>query len=281
MAGSSSEQYARNYVLGTGYQGTARLNLQHFFWKDQMGYNLHPSIPTSSSELKIADIGTGTGIWLLEMARTLASSAQLDGFDNNLSQCPPKEWLPDNVNIYDFDAFADLPEHLIGKYDILHIRLFLLIVQNNDPMPLLKTFIQMLKPGGYIQWAEYDLASRYIVHAQSSNSSANLTAAIDAPTGLNDTRMHPKWVADLPRTFREGGLIDVFEHRKGTDLTHLLLHNDVILLALEEMSYRALDRLGDGKGQALRESLIKADLECRKGVAINQDRVTVIGRRPL
>lgn len=78
------------------------------------------------------------------MARTLASSAQLDGFDNNLSQCPPKEWLPDNVNIYDFDAFADLPEHLIGKYDILHIRLFLLIVQNNDPMPLLKTFIQML-----------------------------------------------------------------------------------------------------------------------------------------
>ena len=26
-----------------------------------MGYNLHPSIPTSSSELKIADIGTGTG----------------------------------------------------------------------------------------------------------------------------------------------------------------------------------------------------------------------------
>ena len=26
-----------------------------------MGYNLHPSIPTSTSELKVADIGTGTG----------------------------------------------------------------------------------------------------------------------------------------------------------------------------------------------------------------------------
>ena len=90
-----------------------------------------------------------------------------------------------------------------------------------------------------------------------------------------------RWVADLPKTFHEGGLIDVFEHRKETELTHLLLHNDIILLALEEMSYRALDRLGDGRGQALRESLIKADVECRKGVAINQDRQTVIGRRPL
>ncbi len=26
-----------------------------------MGYNLHPRIPTSTPELKIADIGTGTG----------------------------------------------------------------------------------------------------------------------------------------------------------------------------------------------------------------------------
>lgn len=66
-----------------------------------------------------------------------------------------------------------------------------------------------------------------------------------------------------------------------TDLPYVLLHNDVVLMALEEMSYGALDPLGDGKGQALRESLVKADLECRKGVAINQDRVTVIGRKPL
>lgn len=78
------------------------------------------------------------------MARTLPPSAQLDGFDNNLSQCPPKEWLPDNVNMYDFDVFSDLSRDLIGKYDIVHVRLLLLIVQNNDPMPLLKKFIQML-----------------------------------------------------------------------------------------------------------------------------------------
>lgn len=78
------------------------------------------------------------------MARTLPPSAQLDGFDNNLSQSPPKEWLPHNVNMYHFDAFGDLPNELVGKYDIVHVRLFLLIVRNNDPMPLLKKFVQML-----------------------------------------------------------------------------------------------------------------------------------------
>lgn len=78
------------------------------------------------------------------MARVLPFPATLDGFDIDISQCPPKEWLPENVNIHVFDVFDELPEHLVGTYDIVHLRLFLLIVQNNDPMPLLKKFIQML-----------------------------------------------------------------------------------------------------------------------------------------
>lgn len=38
-----------------------RLNLQHYLWKDQAGYLVHPSIPLTSPNLKIADVGTGTG----------------------------------------------------------------------------------------------------------------------------------------------------------------------------------------------------------------------------
>lgn len=89
------------------------------------------------------------------------------------------------------------------------------------------------------------------------------------------------WVAGLSKVFQDCGLVDVFEHRQGMDLSLMSLHNDVILLALEEMSYRALDRVGGGQGQSLRERLREADKECRKGVAINQDRVTVIGTKPI
>jgi hypothetical protein len=39
-----------------------RLNLQYYLWRETLGYNLHPSIRTADEEdLKIADVGTGTG----------------------------------------------------------------------------------------------------------------------------------------------------------------------------------------------------------------------------
>ena len=36
-----------------------RLHLQHWIWKERLGYLLHPSIPTSSPNCRVADIGTG------------------------------------------------------------------------------------------------------------------------------------------------------------------------------------------------------------------------------
>ena len=43
-----------------------RLNLQHYLWKDQTGFLLHPDIPLDGrTELKIADVGTGTGYVVL------------------------------------------------------------------------------------------------------------------------------------------------------------------------------------------------------------------------
>ena len=50
----------------------------------------------------------------------IPSSIQFDDFDINLLQCPSKEWLPENVNKYELEAFAELPESLVGVYDIVN-----------------------------------------------------------------------------------------------------------------------------------------------------------------
>lgn len=42
-----------------------RLNLQHFLWRESLGYLLHPDIVIPEKGLKIADVGTGTG-YLME-----------------------------------------------------------------------------------------------------------------------------------------------------------------------------------------------------------------------
>lgn len=53
------------YRLGRDVIASTRLNLQHYIWKESIGYLLHPSIrfpdASSNSDISIADVGTGTG----------------------------------------------------------------------------------------------------------------------------------------------------------------------------------------------------------------------------
>ena len=83
-------------------------------------------------------------IWLLDLARTLPPTAQLAGFDIDTSGCPPDQWLPPNVTMRHLDALGEIPEYLIGVYDIVHLRLFQVVVKDNDPGPLLRNVLKML-----------------------------------------------------------------------------------------------------------------------------------------
>ena len=61
----------------------------------------------------------------------------MDGF-------PPRQWLPENVILQQLDIFEPIPETLIGQYDIVHVRLFMLVIQNDDPGPLLENLVRLL-----------------------------------------------------------------------------------------------------------------------------------------
>lgn len=72
------------------------------------------------------------------------ASAQFDGFDISLTQCPPPEWLPSNVSIRKLDILKLLPDELVGQYDIVNVRLFLCVIRNDDPVPVLTNLLKML-----------------------------------------------------------------------------------------------------------------------------------------
>lgn len=48
------------YILSRSYQQSARLVLQHWLFLNQLKYILHPSIPSDSPELHIADVAPAT-----------------------------------------------------------------------------------------------------------------------------------------------------------------------------------------------------------------------------
>ena len=74
----------------------------------------------------------------------LPPSAQLHGFDIDVSQSPPQEWLSPNTTHRTWDAFSEVPDDMVEQYDVVHISIFMLLISKNDPSPLLKNLIKML-----------------------------------------------------------------------------------------------------------------------------------------
>lgn len=60
---------ADTYGLTRNKSESARLNAQHDVWKTNVGFLLHPRIASSLGKSpRIGDLGTGTGVWILELA---------------------------------------------------------------------------------------------------------------------------------------------------------------------------------------------------------------------
>ncbi|KAH8901368.1 S-adenosyl-L-methionine-dependent methyltransferase [Thozetella sp. PMI_491] len=272
-----------DYFLGRGFSANTRLNLQYFLWKDQ-GYSLHPSIPTDVENLRVAEIGVGTGIWLVDLARCLPKSARIDGFDINLTQCSPKEWLPANVEVHQLDCLKPFPENLLGQYDVVRIQRFHVAVHNNDPRPIIRNFISLLKPGGWIQWAEMDYSRWEVIRTKEGKDvEDSWTPLLEMVGTLGGTK--PNWALDdwpirLPELFEENGLINTAKESRIFPPELLLFQMDTELMASEEASYKAMDPVGNGSGDRCR-FLISAAFRDRHRLAHNIGRLTVVGQRPL
>ena len=88
-------------------------------------------------------------MWLIDVARELPD-ALLYGFDNDLKQAPHQNWLPSNVTTRYWNIFEEIPADLVGRFDLVHIRLVVLVVEESDPRPIIGNLLKMLKPGGYL-----------------------------------------------------------------------------------------------------------------------------------
>lgn len=84
-------------------------------------------------------------LWLTDLARQFPN-AQLHGFDISSEQYIAAGFLPSNVSLRILDIFKDIPEEYVGKYDIVHARLLVQVVNQlgGDPLPVLKNLIKLL-----------------------------------------------------------------------------------------------------------------------------------------
>ncbi|KAI9054703.1 hypothetical protein LZ554_001855 [Drepanopeziza brunnea f. sp. 'monogermtubi'] len=100
--------------------------------------------PITASPQKILDIGTGTGIWAIDMAEAYPS-AEVLGLDIAPTQ---PQWVPPNC-IFEIDDI-EMPWTLEkNSYDFIHSRDLLLSIR--DWPKLVTQCFDHIKPGGYLE----------------------------------------------------------------------------------------------------------------------------------
>ncbi|KAL8673086.1 MAG: hypothetical protein Q9168_002469 [Polycauliona sp. 1 TL-2023] len=182
-----------DYGLGRGYAPSLRLNFQHHTLRQLLGYTVHPTIKSMGqlpSKPIIADVGAGTGQWLIDLSRELPT-AQLDGFDISEDQFPSKQWLPPQMSLAKLDIKQPIPSELRGKYHVVHVQLFLCVVGKHEMELVLGNLKDMLKPGGYLQWVEYDPTTFKVISIDSSlkqTANEKHVSIIRGPGGVTTTR---------------------------------------------------------------------------------------------
>lgn len=134
-----------------------------------LGYSLHPIVRQQlekAASPRIADIGTGTGAFLLALG-TEFPSATLDGFDISDTQFPGGRELPANISFHVADMKRPFPQELLGTYDVVHIRLVVAAMNPDEWRPTYQNILTLLKPGGAVQWEECNFNETKYVRAAS------------------------------------------------------------------------------------------------------------------
>ncbi|KAJ5883738.1 methyltransferase domain-containing protein [Penicillium subrubescens] len=266
------------YVLNRHRRHAAacRLNLQYYLWKDALTFDIHPAIYASLSPTAIiADVAAGSGIWLTSVSRDLPD-AQLEGLDYDLNQTPPRDWLPKNVRMRHWNVFDEVPADLVGKYDYIHTRLLLLVVQAQDPRPIIRNLRRLLKPGGYLQWDELDT-----VHMSIKKVEAGLpTPALEQLRDWSWAEGRHDWTVRLADFLAEEGFEETATDFVGDGLELARAFNEQHLLTAEEFA-EGLMKLGESEAAAKYFGIVEeAYTESLAGAALCVPRVVCRARKP-
>lgn len=271
-----------------------------------MGWDLHPSIKLpEDGELRIADHGCGNGCdwqphicftlansefpraWIISMAGELEDAqlqrAVLTGFDISAVHFPAPENLPGNVNLKVLDAFVDpLPEELVGKFDVVHVRVFTAVVKNGNPAQLIANAVKMLKPGGYFQWDEMDSESLKAIPPQPSVSAAETQEMLD--TSLVSARsamsLDYSWIPRLGSLFEQHGLDVLADFRMDVKKEFRKPMTDSLLMVLGHIAKIAVrDGCMVGTDKNWEELWNNSGAEIENGVSVTTDMLVCVGRK--
>ena len=129
-----------------------RLDVQHQFLRALAhGHLIQPSVPKANLRA-IADVGTGTGVWLREVAEEMTAQAiDLKGFDISSQQFPSKSFegpdckTPNTVEYIVQDVVDPFPQQYHQTFDLVHVRLMTYALKAKDLTNAVKNVVDIIR----------------------------------------------------------------------------------------------------------------------------------------
>ena len=163
----------------------------------------------------MADIATGTGVILTELAKSHPETCRFDGFDISDAQFPAE--LPDNVHLHPADIKQPLPAEYHGQYDLVFIRYLNAAMKAEDWKTVTRNVSQLLKPGGWLQWIEGDF-SQAAFWTRLDPTQVSNGAAQEASELMGRAKDKLGYFSlELAYIFREVGLTNVIQEITSSD----------------------------------------------------------------
>ncbi|KAH8714791.1 hypothetical protein GQ44DRAFT_713373 [Phaeosphaeriaceae sp. PMI808] len=185
-----------------------------------IGYLLHPSLaPTLPLDARIADIATGTGIWLKDLAAVSPPTYTFHGLDISDEQFLPADSLPKNISLGFADFKKPFPADLHGTFDLVNVRLIVIAMGAFDVwQATLQNLVTLLKPGGCISWTEGDfVVARGFRGAEKGSTAGHALTAAQLQFNRTLTSRFGYSFPDFDHLFHGAGLRRVELDRLSTD----------------------------------------------------------------
>ncbi|EJD54147.1 S-adenosyl-L-methionine-dependent methyltransferase [Auricularia subglabra TFB-10046 SS5] len=141
------------YVLPADSEEGRRLNDQHEVVKLSAGGKILLAPIQLIDRDRVLDSGTGTGVWLADLASHLPDTVSLEGIDTSPHLFPPPSSVPPNITFSQY-SILDLPQSFSSAFALVHQRLVIGAIRAEDWPDLLHTHFRLLRPGGWVQLCE-------------------------------------------------------------------------------------------------------------------------------
>lgn len=149
---SASNIEGDTYPVRRTEKESERLFSQLHLISHALGGLLHAPVDLTASNLRILDVGTGTGKWLSLVKESLPEATRetvhLQGTD--IAPYPSSADLP--IKLHSFKE--PFPEEWEGSFDLVHMGSCLMMSPGDEAAQLIAKLAKLVKPGGWIQLSD-------------------------------------------------------------------------------------------------------------------------------